>query len=177
MLSSISERLLSILFCKRLAVMIIPVCLICGNCGVAVRTVDKGIIAFKNSRFFHQGRHGELTEQEKQWARIAWRYFENNYQPQTGLVNAVDNYPSCSMWNIADYLAALIAAHQLGLIKRCEFDRRLSKLLAFLNTMDLFFGKLPNLLYHTQTGAMVNYQNQPEEIGWSAVDIGRLLIW
>ena len=24
---------------------------------------------------------------------------------------------------------------------------------------------------------MVNYSNQPEEIGWSAIDIGRLLLW
>ncbi|RKX67054.1 MAG: hypothetical protein DRP41_01360 [Thermodesulfobacteriota bacterium] len=177
MLSSISERLLPIFFSKLVAGIIISGCLICAGCGVAVRTADKGIVALKNSRLFHQGRHGELTEQEKRWAKIAWRYFENNYQPKTGLVNSVDNYPSCSMWDIADYLAALIATHQLGLIKRCEFDKRLSKLLSFLNTMDLFWGKLPNILYNTQTGAMVNYQNQPEEIGWSAVDIGRLLIW
>ena len=147
------------------------------GCGVAVRGIGKGFTAIKNSCLFHQGRHGELSKEEKKWAKIAWIYFENNYNPKTGLVNSVDMYPSTTMWHTADYLAALMAARELELIKPCEFDERLSTLLDFLNTMDLFFGKLPNKVYNTQTGKMVDYGNQPQEIGWSALDIGRLLIW
>ena len=149
----------------------------CSGCGVAVRGVTKGVVCFKNSALFHQGRHGDLSEKETQWAKTAWNYFENNYNPKTGLVNSVDKYPVSSMWNAADFLAALVAARELELIKPCEFDKKLSAFLHFLNTMDLFFGQLPNKLYNTQTGRMVDYSNQNEEIGWSAIDIGRLLIW
>ncbi|MFQ5627233.1 MAG: DUF3131 domain-containing protein [bacterium] len=147
------------------------------SCGVLIRGVGSGVGAIANSGLFHQGRHGALTEQEKKWGAIAWVYFENNYNPQTGLVNSVDRYPSTTLWHIGDYLAALNAAYAFELINKCEFDERLSTLLHFLNTMDLFWGRLPNKNYHTINGSMMNYSNQPEEVGWSALDIGRMLIW
>lgn len=147
------------------------------GCGVVVRGVYEGITALSNSALFHSGRHGQLTAQEQIWAKVAWRYFTNNYNPQTGLVNSVDRYTTTTMWHVADVLAALIAAQELELIDRREFDVRLSRLLHFLNTMPLSFGRLPNKVYNASTGAMVNYGNQPEEIGWSAIDLGRLLIW
>jgi hypothetical protein len=147
------------------------------GCGVVVRGVVRGGNEVKNSALFHQGRHGELTERERKWAEVAWSYFENNYNEQTGLVNSVDRYPYVTMWDVADYLAALFSARELEIIKRCTFDARLSRLISFLNRMDLFFGKLPNKAYNTRTGKMVDYANQPQEIGWSAVDIGRLLVW
>jgi len=34
---------------------------------------------------------GDLNEADLEMARIAWKYFENNYNPETGLVNAVNN--------------------------------------------------------------------------------------
>ncbi|MEM7294129.1 MAG: DUF3131 domain-containing protein, partial [Pseudomonadota bacterium] len=37
---------------------------------------------------------GYLTSEEFRAAQIAWRYFENNFQFSTGLVNSVDGYPS-----------------------------------------------------------------------------------
>src|SRR5215510_5044035 len=146
-------------------------------CGVAVRTAQQSVTAVKDSTLFHQGRHGQLSEQERQWAKIAWRYFETQTNPGTGLANSAANYPSTSMWNVGDYLAAMIAAHELAIIQDQEFDRRMSALLHTLNNMPLAFGQLPNKVYHTGTGQMVNYNNQPEEIGWSAVDLGRLLVW
>ena len=94
-----------------------------------------------------------------------------------GLTNSVDRYATTTMWHVADALAALVAAHELQLVDRHEFDTRVSKLLHFLNTMPLFGGRLPNTVYNASTGAMVNYGNQPEEVGWSAIDLGRLLIW
>ena len=124
-----------------------------------------------------EARRGPLTAQEREMARIAWRYFENNYQPATGFVNAVQDYPSTTMWDTGSSLAALVAAERFGLVDRAEFDRRLTRLLATLETLSFFRDELPNKVYHTQTAEKVNYGNQPGEIGFSALDLGRLLIW
>lgn len=123
------------------------------------------------------GRYGRLNAQELQWAKVAWRYFENNTNPDNGLVNSFDRYPTFSMWHAADYMAALAAAHDFGLIDAREFDSRMSRLLKFLNTMDLSEGSVPSKLYNSLTGKMISYANQPGDIGWSAIEIGRLLTW
>jgi hypothetical protein len=47
----------------------------------------------------HRGRNGPLIEEEMKMARTAWKYFENNYQPETGLVNAVHAFPAATMWD------------------------------------------------------------------------------
>ena len=122
-------------------------------------------------------RHGPLTEREMELARIAWKYFENNYQESTGLVNAVNNYPSVTWWDAASYLAGMVSAYELKIIKKEEFDKRLVRFLTTLNTLDLFKGELPNKAYNTQNAAKVDYANQPGEIGYSALDLGRLMIW
>ncbi|MCP4325174.1 MAG: DUF3131 domain-containing protein [Alteromonadales bacterium] len=122
-------------------------------------------------------REGVLTEKEMDMARIAWKYFENNYQESTGLVNAVNNYPSVTWWDAASYMAALVSAHELGIIEKEVFDQRLIRFLTTLNTLDLFRGELPNKAYNTQTAGKVDYGNQPGEIGYSALDLGRLMIW
>ena len=122
-------------------------------------------------------RAGALTEQERNMARIAWRYFENNYQPQTGLVNAVDGYPSTTMWDTASYLGALVAAHELGLVNRQVLDERLGAILRTFNSMAFFRDELPNKVYHAKTMEKADYANKPGEIGFSAIDLGRLLIW
>ena len=119
-----------------------------------------------------------LTEQEAQWARIAWRYFKNNTDGKTGLVNSVDGYPAATMWDTASSLLALVSARQLELITQKEFDASQGKMLASLGRMPLFDQALPNKSYNTTTLAMVDYQNQPSQagIGWSAIDLGRLLV-
>ncbi len=124
-----------------------------------------------------QPRRGPLTPEEREMARIAWRYFENNYQPVTGFVNAVQDYPSTTMWDTGSYLAALVSAERFGLIDRAEFDRRLTTLLATLERLSFFRDELPNKVYHTQTAEKVNYGNEPGEIGFSALDLGRMLTW
>jgi hypothetical protein len=118
-----------------------------------------------------------LTPRELTMARAAWRYFENNFQAETGLVNAVQNFPSTTTWDTGSYIGALVAARELGLIDKNTFDRRLTQLLGTLNSIPLFRDVLPNKVYHTKTGQMVNYRNEPGELGWSAIDLGRLLIW
>ncbi|PLP03242.1 hypothetical protein CWN13_22685, partial [Klebsiella pneumoniae] len=122
-------------------------------------------------------RSGELTPREMTIAKNAWQYFVANFQPTTGLVNAVNKYPSTTMWDSASYLAAMTAARELGIIDKAEFDRRMLKFLATLNKLDLFRNELPNKAYNTISGQKVNYQNKPGEIGYSALDIGRMLIW
>jgi len=122
-------------------------------------------------------RRGELTEREMEMARTAWKYFENNIQETTGLVNAVNAYPSTTLWDTASYLGGLVTAYELEIIERDEFSRRLVKILKTFNAMEFFRGELPNKVYHTQTAKKVNYANQDGEIGYSALDLGRLLIW
>ncbi len=145
------------------------------NCGVIVRTVASGIEDV--SSWFYPGRHGGLTDQEILWAKIAWKYFENNRSSNTGLINSADRYPASSMWNAADYLAALVAAYELKLIDTYEFDKRLSAILSFLGWMSLFGDQVPHKLYDTKTGQKITYSNKPGEIGYSGTEIGRLLIW
>lgn len=119
-----------------------------------------------------------LNDEEREWAKIAWRYFENNYQQDTGLVNSVQDYPATTMWDTASYLMALISAYRLEIIAHHTFDTRLSQALLSLERLELFAGQLPNKSYNTKTLAMTNYDNSPnpEGIGWSAIDIARLLI-
>lgn len=120
----------------------------------------------------------ELSPQEMEWARTAWKYFQNNYQETTGLVNSVDGYTATTMWDTASYLLGLIAAQRLQIVDQQEFDRRLEKTLRTLAALPMFENALPNKSYNTQTLAMVDYTNKPVEggIGWSAIDIGRVLV-
>lgn len=125
-----------------------------------------------------QASRGELSAEEQQWAKTAWVYFKNNYQPQTGLVNSVNTYPAATMWDTASTLMALISAYRLEIIERKEFEEKLGKALHSLAKLPLFDGQLPNKSYNTQTLEMVNYKNEAVKrgIGWSALDIGRVLV-
>ena len=120
----------------------------------------------------------DLNAEELQWANIAWKYFENNYCAETGMVNSVDKYPASTMWDTSSYLMGLISAYRLQIIDKVEFDRRLSIILITMSNLPLFEDKLPNKSYNTLSTAMVNYQNQETKrgIGWSAIDIGRVLV-
>lgn len=152
-------------------------CLLVFGCGNKYSSFSDDVVVRKSHWSTPKPRHGNLTEKEMEMARIAWRYFENNYQESTGLVNAVNNYPSVTWWDAASYLAGMVSAYELKIINKEEFDRRLIKFIATLNTLDLFQGEMPNKAYNTQTAAKVDYGNQPGEIGYSALDLGRLLIW
>lgn len=125
----------------------------------------------------HPGRNGPLTEREQEIARIAWRYFENNHNPSTCLVNSVDGYPSTTMWDTASTLAALVSARELGVLEDDDFYTRTRCLLITLGSLELVHGQLPNKAYDTRTAEMTDYTNAPGVIGYSAIDLGRLLIW
>src|SRR5262249_20026426 len=80
------------------------------------------------SRALHLGRNGPLTDVDMAMVRTAWKYFENNSQPDTGLVNSVHGYPSATMWDTASYMGGLMAVYELGVVAKNEFDQRLSAL-------------------------------------------------
>jgi hypothetical protein len=117
-----------------------------------------------------------LTAEERAWAVTAWKYFENNYRPENGLVNSADRYASTTLWDLGSYAMALLAARDLELIEEPVFMERMGKLLKTLAALPLVDGLLPNKAYHTETLAMTDYNNQPtpKGIGWSALDIARL---
>ncbi|MDZ8187430.1 MAG: DUF3131 domain-containing protein [Nostoc sp. ChiSLP02] len=118
-----------------------------------------------------------LTPEEQTYARGAWQYFVKNYQPATGFTNSTGGYPSGTLWDMGNYLMALNAARWLNLTDQADFDARLNKFLTTLSSLKLFEDALPNKVYNAATGQMVDYGNNPNErgIGWSALDIGRIL--
>ena len=138
-------------------------------------TMEK--IAFTSDEIVGRS-HRELNAQELQWAKTAWRYFENNFIPETGLVNSADKYPAATMWDTSSYLLGMIAARRLNIIDVAEFDTRVTALLNTLSTMALFEDKLPNKSYNTKNVAMVTYNNEETQrgIGWSAIDVGRIMV-
>lgn len=119
-----------------------------------------------------------LNEQELTWANIAWRYFENNYQVETGLVNSVDQYPATTLWDQSSYILGMIAAYRLDIIDQETFNHRIVNVLKALEKMPLYDEVLPNKSYNTTNLKMVDYNNQATEkgIGWSAIDIARLMV-
>lgn len=119
-----------------------------------------------------------LSDEEKRWANIAWKYFQNNTIQKTGMVNSVDSYKSSTLWDSSSYLMAVISVQRLGLIDNNEFKTRVNKFLESMARLPLYENKLPNKVYNTETLQMVDYTNKPTQkgIGWSALDIGRLMV-
>ena len=120
---------------------------------------------------------GPLSPQERDLARAAFQYLETNTDERTGLAASVAGYPSTTLWEVGSQLMALLAAEDLGLASPAEARRRIAKALTTLAVLPLCEG-LPNKAYHTRTAEMVDYDNGPAPggIGWSALDIGRVLV-
>ncbi|MBW4563252.1 MAG: DUF3131 domain-containing protein [Mojavia pulchra JT2-VF2] len=122
---------------------------------------------------------GVLTPKEIAIANQAWLYFQRNWNDETGLVNSVDGFASVTMWDQAAACAALVSARELKIVSATEFDAKMSKMLQTLASIPLYKGELPNKVYNSKTLIPVNYGQleKREEIGWSAIDLGRLAIW
>ncbi len=150
---------------------------ILSGCGLLLHSIVDGTNYVNNSNIFRQGQHGELSKDELEEAKIAWKYFDNNYNLSTGMISSIDHGTTTGMWDIADYIAALVSAQQLEIINNIQFDERLTKILTFLNTMQLFDNKIPNKYYSVMNGDKVDLNGTKSDYGWSAVEIGRLLIW
>ncbi len=122
-------------------------------------------------------RNGPLTKWEYDAAKKAWGYFERVTVPETGLPEGAVGSPTISMWDVAGYIAALVSAKRLKIIDKVKFNRRMTRLVYWLNTMELTKVGLPNKFYSAKTGKMINAMGKPGMAGFSAIDIGRLLIW
>ena len=135
-------------------------------------------INIKNDTIIEVAETRPLNNDEKEWAKIAWRYFENNTIEETGMVNSAHKYNASTLWDTSSYMMGLISAHRLKIVDDGEFETRVRKILVSLAKMPLFEGKLPNKSYNTISLKMVDYKNRPtaEGIGWSAIDIGRFMV-
>ncbi|BCL33892.1 DUF3131 domain-containing protein [Nostoc sp. MS1] len=122
---------------------------------------------------------GKLNAVEMASARQAWLYFQRNWNEKTGLVNSVDGFASVTMWDQAAAIAALVSARELNIISEADFEAKMTKMLQTLASLPLYKGELPNKVYNSKTLIPVNYGqlDKREEIGWSAIDLGRMALW
>lgn len=148
---------------------------------VSVSTVPESAsfqkLTVEEAEKFCQATASPLTSEEIQYAEVAWQYFINNHQKETGFTNSAGDFPSGTLWDMGNYLMAMNSVYWLGLIDQATFDHRLNVLLENLGDLPLVDGALPNKVYNSATGEMVDYGNIPTEtgLGWSALDIGRFL--
>jgi hypothetical protein len=112
-------------------------------------------------------------------AKNAWKYFEQNWNSQTGLVNAVDQLPWATLWDQVSALLGIHAAKQLGLVASEQFNQKMNVLLNTLETLPVPATQLPNKAYSTHTAQMRQLDNVPDPngiSGWSALDTARFLV-
>ena len=117
------------------------------------------------------------TEEELKYARIAWKYVENNFNEKTGLTAAAHHYPSGALWDWANGVFAIYAARKFDIIDQDRFEEMMTKFITGMDKMELFNNELPNKTYNTNLAKMVDYANRVKKdgIGWSAADMARLL--
>ena len=116
-----------------------------GGCGLVARREGAAPAATGPG-----ARPAAALTREQQWARTAWRYVENNADPDTGLAGGSDRAAVFTVANAADHIAAITCAHELGAIDAREFDQRLSRVLGFLGTN--FFAGASGLPVKNTTG-------------------------
>ncbi len=120
-----------------------------------------------------------LEWRDKVLAQKAWTYFQSNRLKETGLVSSAAKFPATTMWDVASQLAGMTAARELDLLPPTEFDQWMAQTLASLAKLPLYKGELPNKAYNARTLQPVNYGqlDKYQEIGFSAIDLGRLALW
>ena len=111
-------------------------------------------------------------------ARAAWALIDKHYYPSTGLVSAQPTWAYPTVWDIASTLAAYYSARGLGLITDAEYKKRASLLLATMRKGRLYEGIAYGRNYDAKTGELVGPDQKPHPngTGYSAIDIGRLLV-
>ncbi|WP_252011060.1 DUF3131 domain-containing protein [Vibrio sp. SCSIO 43140] len=112
-------------------------------------------------------------------AKKSKHYFDRNYHPETGLWDSVQGYHHATMWDVASGIAATIAAYDLELASREVTKDTLTLTLNTLAELPLYKNTLPNREYSTESGLPSGSYSESDSNGngWSALDIGRLLIW
>jgi hypothetical protein len=107
-------------------------------------------------------------------AELAWRYLDGNYQEATGLVNGTPEWQYTTIWDIGAQLLAFLAAKELNLLTPEDYARRMQVTLTSLEHMQLFRGVAFNKSYSTRDASMGDISGRVT--GWSATDLGRLLV-
>ena len=122
--------------------------------------------------------NGPLDPRERALARTAWTYFERNTDRETGLAAAVAGHRVVTLWDVGSQLFAVLSAEDLGLVTAADASRRLSRALGSLAALPLCAGGQPNKAYDTRTLEPVGYDGRsaPDGIGWSALDVARVLL-
>lgn len=112
-------------------------------------------------------------------ARAAWRQFSELWRPGTGLAAATRDYPKLTPWDLGSVIGATYSAHRLGLIDDTQYEKRLSATLRTMKKMPLYRGAVFHKMYLANTAQMVGRNGRASSTGygWSATDLGRLLIW
>jgi hypothetical protein len=118
---------------------------------------------------------GKLTEEEIIFAKIAWKYFENNFDVETGFINGKDNCTEFTFQDLTSYLMGMLSAFEIGIIDSLSLHHRISLLMLSLEKLDLYDQSLPNRQYHILTLQMLDSKGVPtmKGIGWDALHIGR----
>lgn len=143
--------------------------------GHQAKLFEKEIKITKHETYPLNLSHSKLTPQEIQYANVAWKYFENNYQAKTGMVNGSDRIAAFSVADLGSYLMGMVSAYELNIIDSAEFDNRLKKAISTINNLPLYKNILPNKKYNSNTLKFYTNLNKisKDGIGWSAMDIGR----
>ncbi|MGF1685450.1 DUF3131 domain-containing protein [Photobacterium japonica] len=120
-----------------------------------------------------------LSRDELLLAKKAQYYIDRNWQEETGFINSVQGYPHSTMWDIASGLSAILSLEGLGLYSTEETELKIQRTLDTLSSLVLYDNRLPNREYSTHTAQPSGSMSQTAQKGngWSALDIGRLLIW
>ncbi len=123
-----------------------------------------------------RGPAAALDPRERALAKAAWSYFARNTDPVTGFASSVKGHPATTMWDLGSQLLGVLAAEDLGLVHAREASELLGRALESLAHLPLCEG-LPAKVYDTRTLTMVDYDGRPAPggLGWSALDIARVL--
>lgn len=113
-----------------------------------------------------------------QAAKAAWAQINAHYYSATGLANAQPDWQYPTSWDIASTLAAYYAARGLGYISDADYKTRAGKLLETMAKARMYNGIAYGRNYDAQTGELVGPDQKPHPsgTGFSAMDIGRLLV-
>jgi hypothetical protein len=118
---------------------------------------------------------GKLTEEEINFARIAWKYFENNWDAESGLINGIDKCPEFTFQDLTSYLMGMLSAYEIDIIDSLTVHHRITLLMNTLEKLELYEESLPNRQYHKITLQMLDSNGLPCKVGvgWDAIHIGR----
>ena len=119
-----------------------------------------------------------LADPDLEAAQIAWRYFERNYHPETGLVSSVEGYPSTSVWDVGlDAARDGRRPRARPRSTRAAFDARVDDAAPDARDAAALRGRAAEQGVRRRDRRDDDYANQPAAagIGFSALDLGRLV--